>query len=101
MIPRNLRPLFNQVIVHRDPGQEKTDGGLYIPDTAKRPSMFATVVAAGPGKPMPTGWTRPMQVKKNDRVLVGPYGGQQLINALGDDLFFFNDDDILGVIVEE
>jgi chaperonin GroES len=74
-LPMKMRPLQDRVIVRRVKEEEKTKGGLYIPDTAKEKPIEATVVAVGNGKVLEDGTVRKLDVKEGDRILFGKYSG--------------------------
>jgi chaperonin GroES len=88
----NITPLHDRVIVKAAAAEEKTAGGIIIPDTAKEKPQRGTVVAAGPGKK-----DEPMTVKAGDTVLYGKYAGTE-INLEGDDFLIMRESDILAVI---
>lgn len=93
----NIRPLNDRVLVLRIEGEEKTPGGIIIPDTAKEKPQEGKVVAVGPGKLDDEGKRIPLQVKKNDRVLFGKYSGTD-IKIDGVEHLIMREDDILGII---
>ena len=92
-----LRPLHDRLIVKRLDGEEKTTGGLFIPDTAKEKPQKGTVIAAGNGKKTDEGKTVSMDVKVGDTVLFGKYAGTE-IKVDGDELLMMREDDILAVV---
>ena len=92
-----LRPLHDRIIVKRLDGEEKTAGGLFIPDTAKEKPQKGTVIAAGKGKKTDDGKTVPMDVKIGDTVLFGKYAGTE-IKVDGEELLMMREDDILAVV---
>jgi chaperonin GroES len=92
-----IRPLQDRVIVRRVKEEEKTKGGLYIPDTAKEKPIEATVVAVGNGKILEDGTVRKLDVKAGDRVLFGKYSGTE-VKIEGEEHLILREDDILGVI---
>ena len=92
-----IRPLQDRVIVRRVKEEEKTKGGLYIPDTAKEKPIEATVVAVGNGKVLEDGTVRKLDVKAGDRVLFGKYSGTE-VKIDGEEHLILREDDILGVI---
>jgi chaperonin GroES len=92
-----VRPLQDRVLIRRVPEEEKTKGGIIIPDTAKEKPAEGEVIAAGNGKLDDKGTLRPLQVKKGDRVLFGKYSGSD-IKIDGVDHLILREDDILGVI---
>jgi chaperonin GroES len=92
-----IRPLQDRVIVQRIEEEEKTKGGLIIPDTAKEKPQEGKVVAVGKGKLNDDGKITPLEVKVNDRVLFGKYSGTE-INIDGEEHLIMREEDILGVI---
>jgi len=92
-----IRPLQDRVIVKRIEEEEKTKGGIIIPDTAKEKPQEGRVVAVGKGKVNDDGKITPLQVKVNDRVLFGKYSGTE-INIDGEEHLIIREEDILGVI---
>ncbi|MCD6305626.1 MAG: co-chaperone GroES [Deltaproteobacteria bacterium] len=92
-----VRPLNDRVLVLRIDGEEKTSGGIIIPDTAKEKPQEGKVVAVGPGKRDEEGKQIPLEVKENDRVLFGKYAGTE-IKIDGVEHLIMREDDILGII---
>jgi chaperonin GroES len=92
-----IRPLNDRVLVLRIEEEEKTSGGIIIPDTAKEKPLEGKVVAAGPGRTDENGKVIPLDVKKNDRVLFGKYAGTE-IKIDGVEHLIMREDDILGII---
>jgi chaperonin GroES len=92
-----VRPLQDRVLVRRVAEEEKTKGGIIIPDTAKEKPAEGEVVAVGNGKADDKGKVRPLSVKKGDRVLFGKYSGNE-IKVDGVDHLILREDDILGVL---
>jgi chaperonin GroES len=92
-----IRPLQDRVIVKRIAEEEKTKGGIIIPDTAKEKPQEGKVVAVGKGKVNEDGKVVPLDVKVNDRILFGKYSGSE-INMDGEEHLIMREEDILGVI---
>ena len=92
-----IRPLQDRVIVRRVKEEEKTKGGLYIPDSAKEKPVEATVIAVGNGKVLEDGTVRKLDVKAGDRILFGKYSGSE-VKVDGEEHLILREDDILGVI---
>jgi chaperonin GroES len=92
-----IRPLQDRVIVKRIAEEEKTKGGIIIPDTAKEKPQEGRVVAVGKGKVNDNGKITPLDVKVNDRILFGKYSGTE-INIDGEEHLIMREEDILGVI---
>lgn len=95
----NIRPLNDRVVVVRLEGENKTAGGIIIPDTAKEKPQQGKVVSAGPGRLDDKGKRIAMQVKNGDRVLFSRYAGTE-IKIEGVEHIFMREDDILGVVEE-
>ena len=91
-----IRPLHDRVIVKRIAEEEKTKGGIIIPDTAKEKPQEGQIVAVGPGK-NEDGKTIPLGVKAGDKILFGKYSGTE-ITLDGEEHLIMREDDILGVI---
>jgi chaperonin GroES len=92
-----IRPLQDRVIVKRVEEEEKTKGGIIIPDTAKEKPMEGKVIAAGKGKVLEDGKIHPLDVKAGDRILFGKYAGTE-VKIDGEEHLIMREDDILGVI---
>ncbi|NIO04140.1 MAG: co-chaperone GroES [Proteobacteria bacterium] len=92
-----IRPLQDRVIVRRVEEEEKTKGGIIIPDTAKEKPIEGKVIAVGKGKVREDGKVQPLDVKKGDRILFGKYAGTE-IKIEGEEHLIMREDDILGVI---
>jgi chaperonin GroES len=92
-----IRPLNDRILVKRLEEEEKTAGGIIIPDSAKEKPAEGEVVAVGPGKMNDAGERVAMDVKVGDRVLFSKYGGTD-VKLDGDDYLIMREDDILGVI---
>ena len=93
----NFRPLHDRVVVRRITAEEKTAGGIIIPDTAKEKPQEGEVVAAGAGARNEAGALVPLDVKAGDRVLFGKWSGTE-VNINGEDLLIMKESDILGII---
>ena len=93
----NIKPLNDRILVLRTEGEQKTSGGIYIPDTAKEKPLEGEVVAAGPGKIDDKGNRVAMDVKKGDKVLFSKYAGTE-IKLNGVEHLIMREDDILGII---
>jgi chaperonin GroES len=92
-----IRPLHDRVIVRRIKEEEKTKGGLYIPDTAKEKPVEGTVIAVGNGKVLEDGSVRKLDLKEGDRVLFGKYSGSE-VKIEGEEHLILREDEILGVL---
>ncbi|MFO1116367.1 MAG: co-chaperone GroES [Beijerinckiaceae bacterium] len=92
-----FRPLHDRVVVRRIDSEEKTKGGIIIPDTAKEKPQEGEIVAAGPGARDETGKLVPLDVKVGDRVLFGKWSGTE-VKIDGDELLIMKESDIMGVL---
>jgi chaperonin GroES len=92
-----IRPLADRVVVKRIKEEEKTKGGIIIPDTAKEKPVEALVVAVGNGKTLKDGKVRPLDVKEGDRVLFGKYSGTE-VKLDGEEHVILREEDLLAVI---
>ena len=92
-----FRPLHDRVVVRRIDAEEKTKGGIIIPDTAKEKPMEGEVVAVGPGARGEDGKIQALDVKAGDRVLFGKWSGTE-VKIDGEDLLIMKESDILGVL---
>ena len=92
-----FRPLHDRVVVKRIEAEEKTAGGIIIPDTAKEKPQEGQVVAAGPGARGEDGKIQPLDVKAGDRVLFGKWSGTE-VKIDGEDLLIMKESDLLGII---
>ena len=93
----NFRPLHDRVVVRRLEGEEKTKGGIIIPDTAKEKPSQGEIVAVGPGGRDEAGRVIPIDLKVGDRVLFGKWSGTE-VKIDGDDLLIMKESDIMGVL---
>ncbi len=92
-----IRPLQDRVIVKRVKEEEKTKGGIIIPDTAKEKPIEGEVIAVGAGKTLDDGTLRKPEVKPGERILFGKYSGTE-VKLEGEEHLILREDDILGVI---
>lgn len=93
----NLRPLGDKVIVKRVEADEKTAGGIVLPDTAKEKPKRGIVLAIGDGRLLDNGTRVPLQVKKNDHVVFTSYAGSE-IKMNGEEYIIMDESDILGIV---
>ena len=93
----NIRPLHDRVIVRRLEEERKTAGGIVIPDTATEKPVQGEVIAVGKGKVLENGTSRPLDVKKGDKVLFGKFAGSE-VKLDGKDLLVLREEDIMGVL---
>jgi chaperonin GroES len=92
-----VRPLHDRVLVKRFVEEEKSKGGIIIPDTAKEKPIQGEIIAVGTGRVAEDGKVRPLEVKKGDKILFGKYSGTE-IKIEGDEFLMMREEDILGII---
>lgn len=92
-----IKPLHDRVIVKRIKEEEKTKGGIIIPDTAKEKPIEGKIVAVGSGKLLDNGKTLPLEVKKGDKILFGKYAGTE-IQIEGEEHLIMREDDIIAIV---
>jgi len=92
-----IKPLQDRIIVKRIEEEEKTKGGIIIPDSAKEKPMEGEVIAVGSGKVLDNGTKQPLEVKEGDRILFGKYAGTE-VKIDGVEHLIMREDDILGII---
>jgi chaperonin GroES len=92
-----IRPIHDRILAKRLAEEDKTAGGLFIPDTAKEKPLEARVVAVGDGKILENGKLQPLAVHVGDKVLIGKYSGSE-VKLDGDDHIILREDDILAVV---
>jgi len=92
-----FRPLHDRVVVKRLEGEEKTKGGIIIPDTVKEKPQEGEVIAVGPGARDESGKLVPLELKAGDRVLFGKWSGSE-VKIDGEDLLIMKETDVLGVV---
>jgi len=92
-----IRPLHDRIVAKRLAEEEKTSGGLFIPDTAKEKPLEAQVMAVGDGKILENGKLQALLVHVGDKVLVGKYTGSE-VKLDGEDLIVLGEDDVLAII---
>ncbi len=90
-------PLLDRVLVKQDDEPQKTEGGIFLPETAKEAPQWGTVVKVGPGKVLDNGEKRPMTVKEGDKVIFGKYSGSK-VKIGQDELLFMREEDIMAVL---
>jgi chaperonin GroES len=93
----SLKPLRDKVVVERNEAEERTAGGIVLPDTAKDKPKQGTVLAVGSGRVLDNGETRKLEVKKGDKVLFGGYAGSE-VKIDGKELLILSENEILAVI---
>ncbi|HID98472.1 MAG TPA: co-chaperone GroES [Thermodesulfobacteriaceae bacterium] len=92
-----IRPLHDRILVKRLEEEEKSKGGIIIPDTAKEKPIEGEVVAVGNGKMLDSGECKPLDVNVGDRVLYGKYAGTE-VKISGEEFLIMREDDILGIL---
>jgi chaperonin GroES len=92
-----LRPLYDRILVSRLESEEKTKGGIIIPDSAKEKPLEGKVIAVGKGKILDDGKVRELAVKKGDKILFGKYSGTE-IKVEGEEMVILREDDVLAII---
>ena len=97
MADANFRPLHDRVVVRRVESEEKTAGGIIIPDSAKEKPSEGEVVSVGPGARDENGKVQPLDVKAGDRVLFGKWSGTE-VKLNGQDLLIMKESDIMGIV---
>ncbi len=93
----NFRPLHDRVLVRRVEAEEKTAGGIIIPDTAKEKPQEGEVIAVGSGTKAEDGKVTPLDVKAGDKILFGKWSGTE-VRVNGEDLLIMKETDILGIV---
>jgi chaperonin GroES len=97
----NIQPLGDRIIVKPLAAEEKTKGGIILPDSAKEKPQEGEVVAVGKGKALENGNIQALELKKGDRVLYGKYSGSEIKTKDGEDLLIMREEDVLAVITVE
>lgn len=95
-----LRPLQDRILVQRMARQEKTKGGIFIPETAKEKPIEAKVVAVGPGYHLKSGKIRPLAVEPNQRVLFAKYSGTD-VKIEGEEYLLLREEDVLAIVADD
>ena len=92
-----VTPLGDRVLVKRDESAQMSDGGIYLPETAKEEPQYGQVMAAGPGYRLDNGDNRPLTLKNGDKVVFGKYAGTKIMvdNA---EYLFMREEDVLGIV---
>lgn len=92
----NVSPLGDRVLVKQDDEPQKTEGGIYLPESAKEAPQWGVVMNVGPGKLLENGEVRPCAVKKGDKVIFGKYAGTK-IKLNNEELLFMREEDIMAI----
>ena len=95
-----VRPLGDRIVIRRFEAQEKTAGGILLPDTAKDKPQKGKVLAVGPGRLLKDGTRRPLQVQEGDTVLFTNWAGDEFKEAHGDNILLMREEDVLAVLEE-
>ncbi len=93
----NLNPLADRVVIQPKEAEEKTSGGIILPDTVKEKPVEGKVIAVGNGKILDSGEVRALDVKKGDKILFGKYSGTE-VKVDGEEYLVMREDDIMGII---
>jgi chaperonin GroES len=92
----NVSPLGDRVLVKQDDEPQKTEGGIFLPESAKEAPQWGTVMTVGPGKLLENGEVRALTVKKGDKVIFGKYAGTK-IKLNNEELMFLREEDIMAI----
>src|SRR5437763_8973642 len=95
-----VRPLGDRIVIRRVEAQEKTAGGILLPDSAKDKPQKGKVLAVGPGRLLKDGTRRPLQVREGDTVLFTNWAGDEFKEAQGDNILLMREEDVLAVLDE-
>ena len=93
----SLKPLYDQIVVERSESEERTAGGIVLPDTAKEKPRQGRVLAVGKGKVLENGQVKPLEVREGDRVLFGSYAGTE-VKLGGKEYLILKEGDVLAVL---
>lgn len=93
-----IKPLADRVVIKPLEAENKTKGGIVLPDTAKEKPQEGKVVAVGKGKVLENGTLQPLEVKVGDKVLYGKYSGNEITTKEGEELLIMKEEDILAII---
>jgi chaperonin GroES len=93
-----IKPLGDRVVIQPLEAENKTKGGIVLPDTAKEKPQEGKVVAVGKGKVLESGTVQPLEVKVGDKVLYGKYSGNEITTKDGEELLIMREEDILAII---
>ena len=94
----NIKPLHDRIVIKRFEADEKTTGGILLPDSAKNKPQKGRVLAVGPGRVLKDGTSRPLQVKEGDVVLFTNWAGDEFKQSHGENILLMRADDILAVL---
>ncbi len=96
-----IQPLSDRIVVKPLEPEEKTKGGILLPDTAKEKPQEGKVVAVGNGKVLESGKVQPLEMKVGDRVLYGKYSGTEVTTKEGEELLIMREDDVFAIIKQQ
>ena len=96
----NIKPLHDRIVIKRFEADEKTTGGILLPDSAKNKPQKGRVLAVGPGRVLKDGTSRPLQVKEGDVVLFTNWAGDEFKQSHGDNILLMREEDVLAVVDE-
>ena len=96
----NIKPLHDRIVIKRFEAEERTTGGILLPDSAKNKPQKGKVLAVGPGRVLKDGTTRPLQVKEGDVVLFTNWAGDEFKQSHGDNILLMREEDVLAVLDE-
>ena len=94
----NIQPLGDRVVIKALEAEDKTKGGIVLPDTAKEKPQEGKVVAVGKGKVLENGTKQPLEVKVGDRVLYAKYSGTEITTKEGEELLIMREEDVLAIM---
>jgi chaperonin GroES len=95
----NIKPLGDRIVVRREEAEEKTSGGIVLPDSAKNKPQRGTILAVGPGRMLKDGTRRPLQIKKGDKVLFTTWAGDEFKGQVtGQQVLLMREEDVLAVM---
>jgi chaperonin GroES len=94
----NIQPLSDRIVVRPLAAEDKTKGGIILPETAKEKPQEGEIMAVGKGKISDSGALQPMELKVGDRVLYGKYSGSEITTKEGEELLIMREDDVLAVL---
>ena len=95
-----IKPLGDRIVIKRSEAQERTAGGIVLPDSAKNKPQKGTVLAVGPGRMIKDGTRRPLQVKVGDTVLFTNWAGDEFKESRGENILLMREEDVLAVLDE-
>ena len=97
-VAMDIKPLADRIVVRPLEAEEKTKGGIVLPETAKEKPQEGKIVAIGRGKVLENGHVHPLELKVGDRILYGKYSGNEITTKEGEELLIMREDDVLAII---